>query len=72
MPSKSKAETETITTTSQNYQLKLFLREIKKPEETSNYDYPDNVPNENNREHIKNSKYPNVSFKGIPEKNQLI
>ena len=28
MPSKSKAETETITTTSQNYQLKLFLREI--------------------------------------------
>ena len=28
------------------------------------------MPNENNREHIKNSKYPNVSFNGIPEKNQ--
>ena len=39
-------------------------------EETSNYDNHDNVPNENNWERIKNSKYPNASFKGIPEKNQ--
>ena len=44
--------------------------EIIQPEETSNYDHPDNEPNENNREHIKNSKYPNASFNGIPEKNQ--
>ena len=36
----------------------------------SNYDHPDSIPNENNCEHIKNSKYPNVSFNGIPEKNQ--
>ena len=28
------------------------------------------MPNENNRERIKNSKYPNASFNGIPEKNQ--
>ena len=41
------------------------------PEETSNYDHHDNVPNENNRERIKNSKYPNASFNEIPEKNQL-
>ena len=27
--------------------------EIIQPEETSNYDHPDNLPNENNREHIK-------------------
>ena len=39
-------------------------------EETSNYDCAVNVPNENNREHIKTSKYPNVSLNGIPEKNQ--
>ena len=37
---------------------------------TSNYDHHDNVPNENNRERIKNSKYPNTFFNGIPEKNQ--
>ena len=34
---------------------------------TSNYDHHDNVPNENNRERIKNSKCP---FNGIPDKNQ--
>ena len=33
--------------------------EIIQPEETSYYDHPDNEPNENNREQIKNSKYPN-------------
>ena len=44
--------------------------EIIQPEETSNYEYPDKVPSENNCEHIKNSKYPNVSFNGIPGKNQ--
>ena len=44
--------------------------EIIQPEETSNYDHLDNEPNEINREHIKNSKYPHVSFNGIPEKNQ--
>ena len=44
--------------------------EIIQPEETSHYDHPDNKPNENNHEHIKNSKYPNASFNGIPEKNQ--
>ena len=43
--------------------------EIIQAEETSNYDHPDNKPNENNSEHIKNSKYPNVSFNGILEKN---
>ena len=43
--------------------------EIIQPEETSNYDHSDNEPNGNNRQHIKNSKYPNASFKGIPEKN---
>ena len=36
----------------------------------SNYDHHGNVPNENNREPIKNSKYPNASFNGISEKNQ--
>ena len=38
--------------------------EIIQLEETSNYFPPDKVPNENNREHIKNSKYPKlkVSF----------
>ena len=45
--------------------------EIIQPEETSNYDHPGNEPNENNREHIKNSKYRNVSFYGIPEKISL-
>ena len=40
------------------------------PEITSNYDNHDNVPNENNRQRIKNSKYANASFNGIPEKNQ--
>ena len=44
--------------------------EIIQPEETTNYYHHDNVPNENNREHIKNSKYLNASFIGIPEKNQ--
>ena len=44
--------------------------EIIQPKETFNYDHRDNEPNENNREGIKNSKYPNVSFNGIPEKNQ--
>ena len=44
--------------------------EIIQPEEISNYDHHDNVPNENNRERIKNSKYPNASSNGIPEKNQ--
>ena len=38
---------------------------------TTNYDHQDNVRNENNRERIKNSKYRNASFNGIPEKNQL-
>ena len=47
-----------------------FYHEIIQPEETFNYDQHDNVPNENNRERIKNSKYPNASFNGIPEKNQ--
>ena len=47
-----------------------FYHEIIKPEETFNYDQHDNVPNENNRERIKNSKYPSASFNGIPEKNQ--
>ena len=46
------------------------LPEIIQPEDTSNYDHNDNVPNENNREHIKNSKYWNVFFNKIPEKNQ--
>ena len=32
--------------------------EIIQPEETSNYNHPYNEPNKNNREHIKNSKYP--------------
>ena len=40
------------------------------PEITSNCDNHDNVPNENNRQRIKNSKYANASFNGIPEKNQ--
>ena len=40
------------------------------PEITSSHDNHDNLPNENNRERIKNSKYPNASFNGIPEKNQ--
>ena len=44
--------------------------EIIQPEEISNYDHHDNVPNENNRERIKNSKYPNAFFNRIPEKNQ--
>ena len=44
--------------------------ETIQPEETSNYDHPNNVLNENNREHIKNSKYPNIFFNGISEKNQ--
>ena len=44
--------------------------EIILPEETSNYDHTDNEPNENNQEHIKNSKYPNASFNRIPEKNR--
>ena len=44
--------------------------EIIQLEETCNYDHHDNLPNENNRESIKNSKYPNASFNGIPEKNQ--
>ena len=44
--------------------------EIIQPEELPNYHHHDNVPNENNRERIKNSKYPNASFNGIPEKNQ--
>ena len=39
-------------------------------EETSNYGHPDSIPNENNREHIKNSNYSNVSFKEIQEKYQ--
>ena len=43
--------------------------EIIQPEETSNYDHHDNVLNENNRERIKKSKYPNTSFNGMPEKN---
>ena len=43
--------------------------EIIQHEETSNYDHPDNEPNENNREYIKNSKYLNASFNGIQEKN---
>ena len=43
--------------------------EIIQAEETSNYDHPDSKPNENNSKHIKNSKYPNVSFNGILEKN---
>ena len=49
----------------------LVSPEIIQPEETSNYNHPDSVPNENNGEHIKNSKYPNFSFNVIPEKNQL-
>ena len=44
--------------------------EIILPEETSNYDHTDNEPNENNQEHIKNSKYPNASFNRILEKNR--
>ena len=40
------------------------------PEITSNYYNHDNVPNENNRQRIKISKYANASFSGIPEKNQ--
>ena len=43
--------------------------EINQPEETSIYDHPYNDPSENNREHVKNSKCPNASFNGIPEKN---
>ena len=38
------------------YRFHLKLSNLKK---TSNYDYRDNIPNENNCEHIKNSKYPN-------------
>ena len=49
----------------------LVSPEIIQPEETSNYNHPNSVPNESNGEHIKNSKYPNFSFNGIPEKNQL-
>ena len=42
--------------------------EIIQPEEISNYDHHDNVPNENkNNESLK---YPNASFNGISEKNQ--
>ena len=44
--------------------------ETIQPEKASNYNYPDNLPNENNLKHIKNSKYPNVAFNWIPEKNQ--
>ena len=44
--------------------------EIIQLKETSNYDQPDNVTNENNCGHIKSSKYPNVSLNGISEKNQ--
>ena len=33
------------------------LHEIIQPEETSNYDHPDNKPTKNNHVHIKNSKY---------------
>ena len=44
--------------------------EIIQPEETPNYDHHDNIPNENNRQRIKNSKYLNASFNGIPENNQ--
>ena len=47
-----------------------FHHEIIQPEETFNYDHHDNVPNENNRERIKNSKYLSASFNEIPEKNQ--
>lgn len=36
--------------------------ETIQPEKASNYNYPDNLPNENNLKHIKNSKYPNVAF----------
>ena len=43
--------------------------EFTQPEETSNYDHPDNEPYKNNREHIKNSKYLNDSLNGILEKN---
>ena len=44
--------------------------EIIQPEETSNYDHHNNVPNENSRERTKNSKYLNASLNGILEKNQ--
>ena len=44
--------------------------EIIQPEELPNYHHHDNVRNENNRERIKNSKYLNASFNGIPEKNK--
>ena len=37
-------------------------REIIQPEETSNYDHPDNEPTKNNRAHIKNSKYSKYMF----------
>ena len=49
--------------------LQVSLETIQ-PEKASNYDHPDNVLNENNRKHIKNSKYSNVSFNRIPQKNQ--
>ena len=44
--------------------------EIIQPEEISIYDNPYNEPNENNSEHIKNSKCPNASFNRTPEKNR--
>ena len=44
--------------------------EIIQPEETFNCDHHDNIPNEKNQKRIKNSKYPNASFNGTPEKNQ--
>ena len=37
-----------------------FSPEIIQTEETYSQDHPDNVPNENNREHIKSSKYRNA------------
>ena len=60
-----------VDTDSPDLQNDLWVsHEFTQPEETSNYNHPDNEPNKNNREHIKNSKYPNGSLNRIPEKNQ--
>ena len=53
--------------------ISCFHLKLSSMKKHSNYDHPDNETNENicNRKHIENSKYLNVSFNGIPEKNQL-
>ena len=40
----------------------LVSPEIIQPEETSNYNHPDSIPNESNREHIKNFKISECFF----------